>query len=524
MSVNRKDINKERRSFGSDSGSLPHKKKRTGHENVYIYKVIETGESLKILSKQTCLELVETLFSTNPGSGCVYDNQWYITTDQGWGGPTTHQGWNDEEGTLGVAKCRLEGMCLATYEGVRIKIDLDDDTTPPRTLVLKSNEEFSPLKDDFSSFPCLISKPAKLSSTSPPLVLTYEILQTKNRNVSIQLLTTQTFYDLVDTVCRETCVGLNEGVLDHLWEVTDNSSATYKGPFDQHIKKREKNAKDSFLGSSVGGQVVGERLVITYDRSVIISLILKSVKALPEDTEESSFPRLAPYAPFRPNPDALCPIDSLYPALSKFLFRRKSQSRLEINLFQPGKKRVQAFIVNKHNNVLHKLHLPEKFKYGVGEMLFALNDSIQKDIPKDGLEGYGVSIFPPGNAQSHTYMRYKVNQLEEDRTVIRGYQTKQQLRFYGHKFALTFPKCSAAAGYNQDLRPSKSHERGYIVYKNGVLMVCQGSSFPVEGGGRPGAWNGFGKHSPMNEEDVVGEVKVVVRSLYDLFCAAEGLW
>lgn len=361
-------------------------------------------------------------------------------------------------------------------------------------------------------------------------VLTYEV---SGSGVSVQVLSTNTYHDLVDVVCRETCVGLNEDVYDHMWNVTDMHNGKQYESGDWPSGKR---ASQHSLGSDPGPQLVIE---YDYGSTSYINLNLKAIKELSADVDQSCFPRRAPlpgqetFQPFQPGPDA-ANMDELYPSLSKFLFKKDNQEKVEINLFQPGKKKVHAYIENGYFGCLHAMYVPEKFSC-VEEMLFALNKSSQVDRPEwndteygsfPSYNWYGITIFPPSKASSPAYNRYRSRDSPGlCETTVRGFNANEKGSTYENKFLSTFPKCALAAGFNQKGKPSKAHERGYIVYRNGTLMVCRGNTKTIKSNApSPGVFDGNNKHEPMSEADIIGKINIEINSLQELFCAAEALW
>lgn len=384
-----------------------------------------------------------------------------------------------------------------------------------------------------------VSSKTTTNPTKPVTILTYEVV---GSGVSVQVLRSNTIHDLVDAVCKETCVGLNESVYDHMWNVTDSiDGATYEsGDIECTSYLRAENTK---FGSIAGSNAVGSNLLLTYDygSTSYVQLVLKSVEEdmLPDAAAAlSRFPRREPlpgqatFVPYSPVPDAPN-MDELYPDLSYFLFQ-KPDDRLEVCLFQPGKKKVQAFIEVGYDGLCHMMHVPEKFG-SVEEMLYALNESCTSDTPPYHNNEFplnnwfGASIFPLADQQTPTprFKKYSVSQCDGlDITVARGYDgDEEKAATYSTKFFKTFPKSAAAAGFNQKGKPSKSTERGWIVYHNGTLTVCRGDSKKIKSNApSPGVFDGQNKHEPENDAVVVGKINIRVKSLHELFCAAEALW
>ena len=378
-----------------------------------------------------------------------------------------------------------------------------------------------------------VMTPSKSNPTKSMKVLTYEVV---GSGVSVQVLSDKhTIHDLVDIVCNETCVGMNESVYDHMWYVTDPLEGAEYESGDVACRS-ELRAQDIKIGSIAGGNNVGSNLVLTYDYGTTshIVLVLESIKEeVLSNVEIGSFPRRAPlpgqadFMPYTPGPDA-ANLDELYPDLSKFLFTKQGD-KLEIYFFQPGKKKVQAFIEKEYDGCLHCIHVPEKFG-SVEEMLFALNESTKFDAPPyyngefPHYNWFGVNIF---NGATPRYSKYKAAESEGlDITVTRGYGGDTgKASAYATHFLKTFPKCAAAAGFNRKGKASKSTERGWIVYRNGTLMVCRGDSKTIKSNApSPGVYDGHNKHEPDSDAAIVGKINIRVNSLQELFCAAEALW
>jgi len=372
----------------------------------------------------------------------------------------------------------------------------------------------------------------KTNPTKLVTVLTYEIL---GSGVSVQVLSNHTVHDLVDIVCQETCVGMNESVYDHMWCVTDPIEGNKYESGDVECQS-DLRAQETRIGRIAGGNIIGANLLLTYDYGTTshVGLVLKSIEeeAL-SNTEISSFPRRAAlpgqtgFAPYEPGADG-ADLDELYPDLSNFLFTKQGD-KLEIFLFQPGKKKVQAYIEKEYDGCVHAMHVPEKFG-SVEEMLYALNESSKYDAPARHGQGYllyswfGVSIF---NSPTARYSKYKACESDGlNVTVTRGYSGDEaKAAEYAKQFLKTFPKCAAAAGFNQKGKPSKSPERGWIVYRNGTLTVCRGDSRNIKSNApSPGVFDGQNKHEPVNDDSIVGKINIRVNSLQELFCAAEALW
>jgi len=330
---------------------------------------------------------------------------------------------------------------------------------------------------------------------------------------------------LVAAVCDETCVGMNEGVYDHMWIVHDPMEGTaYES--GEYECRSDLRAACHRLDSIKAAQYVGHQLLLEYDygSTSTYQLVLKSVDELAEDDDKAQFPRRAPlpgqadFVPYNPGPDA-ANLNEIYFDLNRFLFD-KDDDNLELYLFQPGKKKVQGFIRKEYDACAHMIHLPDKFG-DVDEMLAALEQSIKADTPSMRFEWFGATVFPR-NCTSNRLSKYMDSSSDGlDITVERGGPNDQKNK---GAFLKTFPKTAAAAGFNKNGKPSKANERGWIVYRNGTLTVCRGNSKTIKSNApSPGVFDGANKHEPENDA-VVGKMNIEVNSLQELFCAAEALW
>lgn len=359
-------------------------------------------------------------------------------------------------------------------------------------------------------------------NVNPTSILTYEVV---GSGVEVQVLSTQTILQLIAVVCDETVVGMNEGVHDHMWIVHDPMEGkSYES--GEYECRSDLRASCHRLDSINAASRVGHQLILEYDygSTSAYQLALKSVDELADDADRSLFPRRAPlpgqanFAPYTPVPGA-ANLNEMYPDLNSFLFE-KDDDKLEIYFFQPGKKKVQGWIRKEYDACCHMIHLPEKFG-SVDEMLSALNESVLADKPSFHYEWYGVTLFPR-NGTSNRLNKYKsASTAELDITVERGSKEVDK-----SAFLKTFPKTAAAAGFNQNGKPSKANERGWIWYRNGILAVCRGNSKNLKSNGAPspGVFDGANKHEPESDDTIVGKINIGVKSLQELFCAAEALW
>lgn len=373
------------------------------------------------------------------------------------------------------------------------------------------------------------------SNTRPTLsILKYEIKHVsrtekdwvESSGVSVEILSDHKVYDLVDIVCRETCVGQGQGVGEKPWDLTDvKSGRTFSTCWFRQLNNKE-------LGYLPGGQIIGSAFRLKYDDNYY-EFALTSITLARPVINKNAFPRRAAlpldvdFTPYNPGPGS-ANLNDLFPALNRFLFQ-KEDDQLDICLFQPGRKQVHAFISKLYDGISHAIHVPERYDT-VEELLFALDESAQHDKALYEYDEYigwhpvynthGVSLFPNTSGK---WMDYKTHYCQ---CHLRYYKTAEQEALCKGKFMAAFPKCAAAAGYGPNGKPSKTLERGWVVYRNGTLTVCRGQSKNqrIKSAPHPGFCDGAMKHEPINENAIVGRVNIRINSLHELFCAAEALW
>lgn len=235
-----------------------------------------------------------------------------------------------------------------------------------------------------------------------------------------------------------------------------------------------------------------------------------------------------PYDPLSVFGEEAGNVDDMFPDLSKFCFGNGFDPSVEIFMFQPGRKRVYAFITRDRQGCKWMVHVPEKFAT-LEYMLYAINTSVRVDKPIkiDSFPIYnwgGVNLFPYEAEDSEKFQKYKESGEGFHRAWAREFPLAEQARL-GSRFLKTFPKCAAAAGYNQKNKPSKADQRGWIIYRNGTLMLCKGSSKSgYSNAPSPSVWDGHNKHEPIDDDAIFKTISIKCKSLQELFCAAEALW
>lgn len=370
---------------------------------------------------------------------------------------------------------------------------------------------------------------------APLSILKYDIKHVSRKKkdwvessgVSVEILSHHTVYDLVDIVCKETCVGQGQAVDDKSWDLTDvTSGRTFSTGWFGSLNNKE-------IRYLPGGQTVGSAFRLKYDDNYY-EFTLTSITLAGPAINKNAFPRRAAlpldvdFTAYNPGPGS-ANLNELFAELNRFLFE-KDGDKLDICLFQPGRKHVHAFIVKGYDGIFHAIHVPERYDT-VEEMLFALNESAKLDKPEYDYDEdigwypvyntYGVSLFPN---TSGNWLNYKTNYCT---CHLRYYKTAEQEALCRGQFIKTFPKCAAAAGYGPNgSKRSKTSERGWIVYRNGTLTVCRGQSRNqgIKCAPHPGFCDGEMKHEPENDDAIVGRVNITINSLQELFCAAEALW
>jgi len=339
-----------------------------------------------------------------------------------------------------------------------------------------------------------------LSSSSSRVVFTFS--STPAAQVKIQLLSTHTLYDLVDTLCNNVTIGTmeDETVDAHMWKIM------YGG--------REYATRGSADRTTLGelNLRIGSKLDLEYDYGSTSNYEISCLgKEEWQHGEEALYPRRQPtplpvgYTKYVPASSDLN-LDNLFPNLQDWIFNSRVAT---INLFQPGRKKNYGFF-ELRGNVLEMIYLPVKPANLTNWISYF--DQGAEERPDEYDSWNSTVLLPMSKSTVSLEKRYYGSPLIHDALVpdtVTG----------------AFPKIAALAGLKKDANVPK----GWITFvKKGdkvTVSICSGNSLTHKRNNAPKgtAFDGEHQHDPEGNPLIVASDNVEIKGLQDLFCVVEGL-
>lgn len=372
----------------------------------------------------------------------------------------------------------------------------------------KMSESNENLKREAQEIPEESSSPVSKKMKMEPLyVLTFTCSNDKFAN--LQLLSTHSLYDLIDTLCNHTPVGYNgeEKVWQHMWHLTVNQNTKYGSEQARDTKLDELNLP------------IGSILKLTYDYGTTsyYKIHLKKRQEYQGDEEgKASYPKNDPqkslpagYEKYVPNQDIN--LDAMFPNLYKWIF--EGHGTCDVDLFQAGKKRNYGFM-DKNGRMLFLPAKPLDLMNWLGYF-----DKGAKIKPSGCYTWQSVVILPRRQLTQQLIKKYRSRGLEAgfcDAPIVSDIEVDQITKL--------FPNIAALAG----LKKHKKIKKGWIrLNKRGKrcnLTICFGDTGPSFGGQAPKgtAFDGQGQHSSV-EKPLFEVPNADISGLHDLFCVVEGL-
>lgn len=374
------------------------------------------------------------------------------------------------------------------------------------------------------------TKKLKKTNDTSCKILTFSL---SHSPVQVQLLDSHSLYDLVDIICQETTVGMNESVYQHMWDVyvpgisgCFNSSEEYvaSGFVDDNEDGPLRMAKQASLKSiNLAEKTV---LALKYDygspSEYLITLVAMNDFSTQDDV--NAFPRAKPVqlpsgVQEFTTTDTGIDLNAMFPTLNSFL---QQANMLTINLFQPGRKKNYGYLERGNDGVKHMIYLPAPpNKKELSDYLHLLNHTWQfKYSTQDGgtypnYTWYSVVAFPSDYNKS--FGKYGENLRPGFCDMVIATPNTQSS---SGVLNAVFPKVAALAGCKKD----KLVPKGWITYKNSLLRICSGSSKTVKCKAPPGtAFHGEDQHEPDDStQGILFQAKIEIQSLHHLLCFVEG--
>lgn len=342
------------------------------------------------------------------------------------------------------------------------------------------------------------AKKTKGLSSSPSFVFTFSSRHAAQ--VKIQLLSTHTLYDLVDTLCKNVTIGTmeDETVDAHMWKIM------YRG---KEYETNRGSADRTTLEEL--NLCIGCELGLEYDYGSTTNYEICCLgKEELQDGEEALYPRRQPislptgYTKYVPASSDLN-LDTLFPNLQDWIFNARVAT---INLFQPGRKKNFGFF-ELRGYVLEMMYLPVKPSNLTNWISYF--DQGAEEKPDADYNWNSIVLLPMSKSTAAIEKKY-------GRPTLNDASVPDTLTG-------AFPKIAALAGLKKDANVPK----GWITFvKKGdkvTVTICSGNSLTHKSNAPKGtAFDGDKQHDPEGNPLIVAS-DVEIKGLQDLFCVVEGL-
>ena len=370
-----------------------------------------------------------------------------------------------------------------------------------------------------------------------PAVLTFGVAHSP---VKVQLLASQSLFDLCDTFCRSTPIGADppEDVYAHLWHV----DVPVAGKLERVSLDSGCDSPSSALQAKKVKLSVVQRLAPgtlmqwTYDYGMAMHYTIKFLGAgeMAEDDSESDFPRKvdkpqpAGFQKYEPpagtgracGDDSVVNLDAEFPALSKWAFGGEGSRPVKFALFRAGKKTTQNGFGRRQTRVAHCIYLPAAPPKELSEYLHCFNAGSRVQYAQGPYGGpcytwLSAVVIPRDKATPNLLNKWDVDPQPGFCECVVSDPLAAPLRLND-----AFPKVAALAGYRKDplVKP------GYMTLCDNVLRICRGpAKRPHYNGPSDIASVGEDHHTPVRPEGILFEYTGKFTSLQELFCVAEAL-
>jgi len=331
-----------------------------------------------------------------------------------------------------------------------------------------------------AELPVVSTKKQKTAPQQPINVMTFQL---SHSPVQVQILSNMTLYALVDIICRETTVGMEESVDDHMWDVV---VPTKEGVF---------NSSDDYVDGDVNDWADEPYYKASQTKLCDLELPLNSTMTLKydygstscynitlvEETPCEDYDQAKTIFP-RPKPAQALPqvefttdhvdLNTSFPTLNKWLLEAQ---QLNLNLFQPGRKHNYGLLERGNAGVRHMIYLPVKPGNDLADYLHCLDYASQFEYSKSKEYGYPNNnwysmVILPRDVTTQTYQKYGSNPEP-------GFCEAKIAPHYKDlvKLNTVFPKLAALAGCSSSSSTNKTTVKGWITYKDHMLRVCAGA-------------------------------------------------
>ena len=332
--------------------------------------------------------------------------------------------------------------------------------------------------------------------------------------------------DTLTELCRLLCTDLvrNSGphaVYEHLWTFEGVSTLGARRTHKVYNFNNIGCERDVATLSKVvnDGHGVGSELIFTYDfgdpttERLVLDAVVEDAALAELCPRRLPTPRPAGFQ-LHAAPEGTPTVDSLFPHLAKM----EPES---FCLFQPSRKQHHALVrVDSGYGCAILNWVPCRMR-SVEEIFAGIDQACA--VPLQGMEeGEGSYpfynwedrvVFTAGPFDQHAD---KVLSKVSDESIVVHVSQRSVDKVPSGYFAKAFPKCNSA------YMAKKPCDRGWIVFKDGVLKVCRGASRTVPSNS-PGAFKAELQYDPL-PESVENKISHEFTTYHNLLCAAEGLW
>jgi hypothetical protein len=357
--------------------------------------------------------------------------------------------------------------------------------------------------------------PKRAKSSASSVVLTFAL---SHSPVKVELLESQTIYQLVDIICCETDVGMSEAVYDHMWDVhvpgigKFNSSDEYA---EMSGLRKASRAKLQQLALALS-----TTLQLEYDYGSTSHYNITLVNKSTTTEAASNFPRrqkvgvsgLAKFAT-----DAAIDLNVAFPNLNGWTC---TASQLSLNLFQAGKKKNWGFLERCNDGTRHMIFLPTQPK-SLNDYLHTLNYAAQFQPTPQYYTWYSMVVLPHDNAASYSKYARELERGFCEAEVAPAIGKQEQMSAMMN-LEQVFPKVAALSGFAK--KKDAKVPKGWVTYNNNILRICTGTAQVVKSKAPKNcAWDGIDAHNPEDGDGILAEMDVKITSLHHLFCTVESL-
>lgn len=356
---------------------------------------------------------------------------------------------------------------------------------------------------------------------SPAILYSFTL---DNSPAEIEILSSNTLYELVAIGFKVCDPRPGAGVNDHLWNISDAHTGKklahcgavspedlYCSDSDEDEPSDAATTRLSQIGAALKP---GRKLLLEYDYgnttehtfTVTSSTTINNpcTNDFPR-RKKSEPPKITAGGSF--TTDAI-DLDKEFSALNRWMNGQRRPA--EVNLFQAGRKQHYGFL--EYN--CRMIYLPDR-PSSLNHYLRCLE--VGAGIRHGGCCNWqSVVIVTSKSKKTNKYFQDLEKGFCDAKLVPHHWNGSENMP----DLATVFPKVAALAGYRND----KKVKKGWIRYKDNTLIIARGDGGMSSAHNAPKgtAYDGQGFHIP-GPSDILLKCSMQIHSLHELFCVVEGL-